>query len=330
MFLHNGWITTCCPNWLDSHKYGTPHNRFTSTPMELWNNKSIVLLRRRILDDDYRACQKCPIYHKKTESKFDVPKFAFCRTGDFDKLPDDAAVEMKRGPSSLYIADSFVCNLSCWSCRAKAIMVDQNEREKDDLLWRVMRDFAPGLKNIDILSAGELFASKRHIRFMQGFNWFDYPNIEISLITNGILIKKGWDKISPAHNNIKYIWLSIDAATKETYEQVRAPAKWDQLIDGIEFINSLRMDIFQMNFVIRADNVHEMAQFAYDMLERGGKHIMFVQLQRSYMSEKAYKAQNVFDPNHPLRYKLIEQLKDPIFHDEKVTVHRYEKDFILP
>jgi hypothetical protein len=318
MYLHSGFVTSCCPNWLNWHRWRSPLESYDATPQELWLDPNLEELRANVKSGNYDACRACPLYIDRVHH---IPETSGLRFEPWKEMIEDHL----KGPKLLIIADSFVCNLECWSCRKELITVDPNKEEKDKLLWRVMEEFAPNLEFVNLLGSGEVFSSARHMRFLRDFNWSDYPKLEIEIISNATLIEKQWEKIQPAHSNIKHVTISLDAATKETYENVvRKGGIWERAIGGFEYVRDWGVEgRLQATFVVREANYHEMRQFSYDMLERGAKHIMFGQLAQTHLSKQQYKEQNIFSPNHPKNHLLRKELEDPIFDDERILVCKY-------
>jgi MoaA/NifB/PqqE/SkfB family radical SAM enzyme len=311
MYLHYGFVTTCCTNWLDWRSWSSKPNGYALSPHELWRSSKLEKFRKKIANGDYSACRSCPVYLNKTN----------ILTGE-ESWRDDVDTDVEWGPSVLYITDSFVCNLKCWSCRTTMITEDEHAERKQRLLWRVMDKFGRNLRLIGLLGCGELFASPRHLDFLRECRWGDYPDIELELVSNGLLLEKGWSRIAPAHGSVRYMSISVDAATRGTYEVVREGAEWDRLVGGLQFARSLPIEKLQVTFVVRRANVQEMAQFATEMLGLGVDEVLFIQLAPSYLRREEYAAENVCDPAHPDR-QFLAQLDGPVFRDERVKVLTY-------
>ena len=99
---------------------------------------------------------------------------------------------------------------------------------------------------------------------------------DIYLTTNGILFtEKNWKKIENAHPYIKSVEISIDAATRDTYEnKVRLNGKWDILMDNLDFISSIQtIKLLRCSFVTQLDNYKEMREFAELIYEKFQKRI---------------------------------------------------------
>jgi hypothetical protein len=52
-----------------------------------------------------------------------------------------------------------------------------------------------------------------------------------------------WDSMSNIHAYVKTCEISIDAATKETYEKLRLGGRWDKIIEGLEHPTNLSIHV---------------------------------------------------------------------------------------
>ena len=73
-----------------------------------------------------------------------------------------------------------------------------------------------------------------------------------------------WDRISNITPYIKSAEISIDAATKETYEKIRRGGKWEVLQNNLQFISTLGLEDITVSFVVQTDNYQEIELF-YEM-----------------------------------------------------------------
>jgi hypothetical protein len=115
-----------------------------------------------------------------------------------------------------------------------------------------------------ITGSGDPFYSKIYRDYLINFDASKYPNLQdIQIITNGILLtEKMWGSLQ-AKLFIKTIEISVDAGTKETYENVtRLNGDWDKLIENMKFLSkqsSISNMIFSM--VVSQYNYKEMHTF---------------------------------------------------------------------
>lgn len=166
----------------------------------------------------------------------------------------------------LYIGIDDSCQLSCPSCRQQPIF------EKDfDIKLPWMQKIIAWIKQhngsslIDILigSHGDPFASRLYRQFITELSLIEAP-VRFQLRTNGLLLTRYLDeiKILPRLTQLE---ISIDAASAETYEQVRQPGKWNTLIENLDYCLQVRSSIkrfrVQANFVIQKANYKEMPAF---------------------------------------------------------------------
>ena len=108
-------------------------------------------------------------------------------------------------------------------------------------------------------SDGDPFASHVYRHFMEQTPERD--NIKYSILTNGLMFKEFHTKIPYVINNLEELGVSIDGATKETYEKLRLGGKWDKINEALESMAELRQKHnfrFILHFVVQKDNYHEM------------------------------------------------------------------------
>lgn len=226
---------------------------------------------------------------------------------------------------NLSIDDS--CNLQCPSCRDKLIIRKSNweyqERIKKILDKCDEFFFNPQIiKNIHALSAGEFLASNLL------FNWMveksKLPGIRFNLQSNGTLIYKNKDKIESILNKTNFITVSIDAATKPTYNITRVNGNWEDLIKSLDYIkefkiNKKNLDFrFCINFVISKFNYKEILDFIDFGLHYNVDEIHFDRIiQWPHMSDETITELDVLDSNHPnfeevMRLVKHEKFKHPV------------------
>jgi MoaA/NifB/PqqE/SkfB family radical SAM enzyme len=114
-----------------------------------------------------------------------------------------------------------------------------------------------------------------------------YPDLEFDLITNGLLIADYWEKIK--HRKFGPILISIDAATKETYERVRVGGDWDKLHAGLAIVrkNRDRFASVATNMTVMRLNYREIPAFI-DMAESYGFDTSFQQVRGTFGEQNIF------------------------------------------
>jgi hypothetical protein len=114
-------------------------------------------------------------------------------------------------------------------------------------------------KNILVeFAGGEPLASLVYSKMFDHYSQFD--NVKFILRTNGLLIHNNIDLITKLKDRLNFS-VSIDAASKDTYEQkTRLGGRWEHLLEGLEIIKNLKLSVTG-NFVIQKNNLHEVLSF---------------------------------------------------------------------
>lgn len=154
---------------------------------------------------------------------------------------------------------------------------------------------------------------------MINFDESKFPNLKyIHLHTNAILwTRQVWNKINKIHKYVKSFEISIDAATKDTYEnKVRLGGDWDKLIENLNFIESIQtIPRMRFSFVVQKNNYFEMLDF-YNLIssmfqkQKRKLEILFIGITDwgSY-TEEEFREQEIQNPNHPEHSKFLKELQ---------------------
>ncbi len=208
------------------------------------------------------------------------------------------------------------CNLQCPSCRTSMRFRDDDHyvNERNQWLQQIQKWIkqCPDKKiNILIGSNGEPFASPIYKNFLKtDFN----HNVNYEIRSNGTLIKKHINELSVLPN-LKIIRLSIDAATAITYENVRRPAKWNNLLENIDYLNMLK-DRYNFrvhaSFVIQKQNLDDVLEFIDFCHDNDIDSCDFTLLQ-DWGSFQDFDEQAVHRPGHALYRKFLQIISEPKF-----------------
>jgi MoaA/NifB/PqqE/SkfB family radical SAM enzyme len=228
-----------CTAWLPQ-SVGNLHKK---SLYEIFNSRIAKTLRNSIIDHSYRYCNsnQCQWIQKNIVENYEnnIPKISKIR---------------------LAIDDS--CNLACLSCRQSKIFLKKGNMLKMRLfLADRINEYLKNVNNVNIHigSDGDPFVSLVYRHFMRGVP--DNESFSFNIQTNGLLIKKMFGRLSNIFNRLKELNISIDGATKKTYELLRKGGNFDLLLENLQFIKQYHKN-FQINFhmVVQKLNWHEMSE----------------------------------------------------------------------
>ena len=214
---------------------------------QVLSSKMAGHLQDSILDGTYRYCnnQQCAwLLDKKNP------------TGWRQDAPERIIRHLR-----LAIDDS--CNLRCPSCRKGLIF--HKEGSAYDLGMRLadrinewLYDYPHPLQ-VHIGSDGDPFASHVYRHFMEQTPERD--NIKYSVLTNGLMFKEFHTRVPYVMKNMQELGVSIDGASRETYEKLRLGGRWDKILEALESISQQKQKHnfrFILHFVVQKANYHEM------------------------------------------------------------------------
>ena len=273
-----------CTSWLPQ-SVGNLHIQ----PLEdILSSKMSGELRESIANGSYRYCN-----NKQCSWLLDTRS----KTKGWDGVVPPVQIKTIR----LAIDDS--CNLSCPSCRTHKIF----ERDKfqlrkkyklADRIIEYVRSQSHTI-NIHIGSDGDPFASMVYRYFIKQIN--DFSNVRISLHTNGLLIKKMHRRHTGLFEKLDMLHISVDGATKETYESLRRGGSWERIIENLEVtkqLKSLHRFEFLLHFVVQVENYREMPAMV-DLAEKYEADRIYLNRITDWNTYDDFDSKNVADPAHP-------------------------------
>ena len=299
--IHNNDVYGCCPTWLPI-VYGK-----TAELAGVWNGDVANKVRESVSDGSYRYCSKteCP-YLSRLINESDSTGFA-----------EKSLVKQlthNTGPTTVNFSFDRSCNLSCESCRTSVIMSNKIEVEFTEKTIKAVTElYGDSIRTIYLCGNADPFASKSFRNFLINFDRTKFPNISnIHLHTNALLLTKElWDELAPIYNLLNTIEISVDAATKETYEKVRRGGNWETLLTNLEFISTLKLRDVRVSFVVQDTNYLEMRDF-HDMIMKIFKNKATTYFNKisnwGTYSEEQYLKKQIWSESHPQFNSFLEQL----------------------
>jgi radical SAM protein with 4Fe4S-binding SPASM domain len=158
------------------------------------------------------------------------------------------------------------CNLKCTMCprqnTEELIEVDIPEDALQSLL-KTSRN----LSGILLQGLGEPLLYKNICDVIRQLKSEMRTESEVGLTTNATMLTEG-TCMKLLDSGLNFLYFSVDAATKPTYEVIRVGADFDTVVQNISRCVEYRRTLgenkprFMMNFVITQQNIHEIEAFA--------------------------------------------------------------------
>jgi MoaA/NifB/PqqE/SkfB family radical SAM enzyme len=298
--------STCCDLWLDPAAIvDRPASR---APWDVWNSPEFRRLRAAVLDGMFAFCQACPK----------------CRYAELADVRTEAHQEvMGTGPAVIGWGNDVACNLACPSCRAGPRR-NLDERLQREVFASCMAEWQGSLRSVNFANQGDPFASAIYRDWLLGPAASSTARVTIGLRTNGLLLPAMWPKIpETARWKIREVFQSVDAATGPTYELLRRPGRWTDLLKSLDFIGALRrsgpVGLWQWNFVVQPANFREAPDFVRMAKACGADRVWFLLLIRTHHAAEAFAEQDLARPDHPDRAEFLRVFADPILSDPIVV-----------
>jgi MoaA/NifB/PqqE/SkfB family radical SAM enzyme len=259
----------------------------------------------------------------------------FLRDKDFSNISkeDFKHVESQNSikvvlPIRLNLDFDLTCNFACPMCRTHTITDDN---PKHQLIVNRIKEFLDLFHTpLEIkLNGGEPFMSKSYKELMQHVadNLQD-RQITFQIATNGSTLLANRRLLESAIKNISSFRVSIDAASKETYENIRRGGNWENLLKNLKFLSELRAAnddfLIASDFLIQADNFRELTDYVKLADSYGFDHIRIQHLWNwDTWDQDTFNGKNVFDPKHPDHAELM-KIINGLDHPKLRDLDRYK------
>jgi organic radical activating enzyme len=250
----------CCSSWLNVDIWDG--NGIKSS----FNSKKANDVRGSILDGSYKYCNhiQCPYLSGMKNGKLSK-KFIEKTKESIDFLKNSNTL------NTINFCFDRSCNFQCPSCRNELINYLGNDRKSVDLkLKEIENEISSEIKRLYLSGSADPFYSKSFRQFLINLDSNKFKNLKsIHLHTNASLWDESmWNKMKSIHPYVNSCEISIDAATKETYEtKTRIGGNWETLLDNLKFITKIpTIKFYSFSFVVQDTNYEEMYDF-YKMIE---------------------------------------------------------------
>lgn len=246
--LNNGDTRYCCTTFVRQGE----DNILDKDRDEVWNSSLHKIMCLSTENKTFSFCDKtmCPLFVGKK------PEDPMLEDGDYKKA--------KKYPEVVALGYDSSCNLSCSTCRKELHFAKGKELERvNEITKLVKKEYLSECRFLILAGNGEVFASPAYREIYESAEC--RPEF-IRLLSNGMLFNPtNWERFKKGKTAKIMLTVSVDAATKETYESIRRNGNFDILKRNMEFASKLRktgdLCYFRMNFVVQRENYREMIPF---------------------------------------------------------------------
>ena len=319
--IHNNVCFLCCPSWLPNKV------ELSEIPLkDIYNSEPVVDVRNSILDGSFKYCSKelCPYLSKLLNHGIATGpvtlKEAASHTNPIvaNNTPDNVIMNFDR-----------TCNYKCPSCRVDLIVEDSKGIKRvEKTIEEIDTHYSANVKTLYITGSGDPFVSVGFRNYLRNFNPKKYPKLKsIHLHTNASMWNKEmWDSMPSIHKYVRTCEISIDAGTKDTYEnKTRLGGKWDTLINNLKYISTLPISV-KTSFVVQDTNYMEMETFYNLMYSIFGKkvNVFFGKITNwDTFTEAEFKLKQVWNVEHP-EHNLFKKEFNKIWKNTNLFHNLYE------
>jgi sulfatase maturation enzyme AslB (radical SAM superfamily) len=305
----DGKVNMCCSAWMPA-PIGSIREQ---TGDQYWNSIEAAEIRDSVLSGDFSYCSRlhCPKIVQRT-----LPRRAEVVAPLQRDCIDLELIVVDHKPRRVVLSEDRSCNLSCPSCRTRLIQLDQRstidlDRTFDERIESILAD----ANQIKITGSGDPFGSRHFRHVLKRLCTSPARERRIQIQTNGVLFdEKAWVDLA-LEGHVSTVWISIDAACRETYEIVRRGGSFDRLCQNLRFLGRLRaedrIDLLRLDFVVQALNFREMPAFVDLARSMGADGVHFLMLRNwGTFTPEEYRLRNVGSPNHPDHGAFLAVLAD--------------------
>jgi len=362
-FLVSGEVWQCCNGgWVEEQQRwvnawittGPSGNVLENKWQEIWNGDIAKKLRQSMHDGDMQYCDanECnflyrwntenitdevydngyfPIYDETTIHKLYNAKEINPTGGEkYKQIIKDKMVELPWGPETVIFSHDRSCNLKCPSCRTDYIQSKGNDLDKALAIQEViLREAMNDAHELYITGSGDGVGGEFWRSLLKLITMEKYPNVKnLHLHTNGVgWTKKIWGVLTNLHSIPRITTeISIDAATEDTYHQIRVGGIWKILQQNLHFIFTEipNLEFVRLTFVVQNNNYMEMCDFVkmadYFQKLNGMKTAVTFQHINNWgtFSNAEFMIKNIANDKHP---------EHSMFQTEVVKLKKMREDY---
>ena len=275
-----------------------------------WLPQSIGNLQIKTLDEIV-----CSPMHEHLQESIIDGTYRYCNEHQCSYIKSNAVLNATTSVTyieHLRLAIDDSCNLRCPSCRTGLIFVKEGAEYKKriKLADRINNWLSTIIHpvTVHIGSDGDPFASHIYRYFMEHTPQSEM--IHYSLLTNGLMFEEFHPRVPHIIEKLTQLGVSIDGASKKTYEKLRLGGKWDNINRNLEYIANLKQKHdfrFILHFVVQQNNYYEMNAII-DLGKKYNADRVWLNKIENWNTFGDFNKENIINPAHPEHAEYMKEL----------------------
>ena len=171
---------------------------------------------------------------------------------------------LNKYPNDIVVETASVCNLNCTICRSVKADLGRKKRFMSLALFKkIVDDIAPICNTVGVSYCGEPLLNKDIFTMIR---YASDKRMCVSMLTNGVLLNAEARK-GLLDSSLNFMAISMDGASKHTYESIRIGASFETLVENIRLFVKERNDkrlpypSIDLQMVVTQKNIHEVDAF---------------------------------------------------------------------
>lgn len=305
----HGDVRLCgCESWLPT----VIGNIFRSNIVEILSGTPARTIRQSIIDGSFEYCNEntCGIIRHGHLNEIDTlpPKVRW-------QVEDSSRYVI---PYEIVLAGDKTCNLSCPSCRTEVFKSNDRFKAQQEQLGEKLKEnlfSQPTDESISLTvsTTGEIFASPMLLKFISSIPVANFPNLELTIQTNGLLAPQFWHKLGDMQNKIRKTTVTVDAARPETYELLRRGGTWEDLVFALEWLKNKKQENgmkYNTRMIVQRENIEQLDEF-YHFSKQFDVDVVEYGRIGDWGTYKNFNEVDVLNPKHP-DYHKFKSLHDQV------------------
>lgn len=307
--IFSGGNTRCCCTTFVKQNMD---NILEKPAYDLWHSNLHKIMCLSTENQTFSFCDKkmCPLFIAKEKEECTILKKKY--------------KTMSAKPEVLSLGYDSSCNLKCSTCRKDIYYASGYELDFIKQISGIIKsEYLDSCKFLILAGDGEVFASKIYQEIYEDEKC--NPNY-IRILSNGTLFTpQKWETFSKGKTGKIMLTVSIDAATKETYEKIRYNGNFADLKKNMEFASKLRkrneLKYFRLNFVVQRENYREMIPFVQWGESLGVDEIFFTKILNwgTYTEEQFRYVSMMEEDGITPKSELKEILENPVIANSYIV-----------